>query len=222
MSRKSLRAPVALTVTLRNQTGGTMVTCRTIDISHDGMNLDTVVAFAEGQRVAVVVMTEQGPAFDMAGVVVRALRGRNPSLGIRLQAPPVAWRHFVEAKSGNAKPSKKPSRRHVLVVGNERRQRGAMAIYLASGCDVVFVPSRDLDDVRGALVESRYDAVITEIDPGDAAWGAVLALTKQIQPDAHRIVRTLGALPAGVPRGLVHRTVDRDSGVGALLDALEH
>ena len=105
----------------------------------------------------------------------------------------------------------------ILVVGDERRQRGALALYVTSGWDVQF--ATDLDGTVEALRGLTLDAVIAEHDAADDRWPPVLSEARRMQPSARRIVR--GSKNGPVPEApLVHRFVDRDAGIDALLDAL--
>jgi hypothetical protein len=101
----------------------------------------------------------------------------------------------------------------ILVVGDEHRQRGAMALYVTSGWDVMFATDAS---VLEALDEIALDAVIAELDANDPRLPPIMSDVKKVQPAARRIVR-------GDGKGsddLVHRYVDRDAGLDALLDAI--
>jgi hypothetical protein len=104
----------------------------------------------------------------------------------------------------------------LLVVGDDQRQRGALALYVTSGWDVRF--ANDLDTTTEALRGVKLDAVIAEHDAGDDRWQPILAAARASQPAARRIVRGI-VHGAGVHPD-VHRFVDRDAGLDALLDAL--
>lgn len=198
-----------------------MVACRTRDLSAVGVCLDTAAPLALGTRVAIGLLDAQtGSALELAGEVVRVTGGSSPSLGVRLLEPPPEWKALVTAMSTRGGGVEKPARRlRILVVGEEYRQRGAMALYVTSGWDVLFAP--DLASVIDALKLVGIDAVIAEIDPDDDGWRPVMTAVRQAQPRARRIVR--GALGTFVPvdsEALVHRFVERDSGLAALVDAL--
>ena len=91
------------------------------------------------------------------------------------------------------------------------------ALYVTSGWDVRFATS--LDTTVEGLTGTVVDAVIAELDASDARWHDILAETRALQPAARRIVR--GAPDGPIPGPpLVHRFVDRDAGLDALLDAL--
>jgi hypothetical protein len=91
-----------------------------------------------------------------------------------------------------------------------------MALYVTSGWDVLF--ANDEESVTEAIDNVTLDAVIAEAGPSDHSWRPLMETARRIQPSARRIVR--GAdIPAG-PDPLVHRFVERDSGLEALVDAL--
>ena len=108
------------------------------------------------------------------------------------------------------------------MVGDESRRRGALALYVTSGWDLRF--ATDLGSAREALYGVKLDAVIAEHDLADQRWAEVLATARRIQPTARRLVRTSlkgGDMPThGGHEDLVHRVVDLDSGLDALVDAL--
>jgi hypothetical protein len=89
-----------------------------------------------------------------------------------------------------------------------------MALYVSSGWDVLF--ASDEFAVHEALDHISLDAVILELDAGDSRVEPLMDDVRKGQPTARRIVR-------GAGRGddeLVHRYVDRDAGLDALLDAV--
>jgi hypothetical protein len=198
-----------------------MVACRTRDLSEVGICLDTAAQFDAGTRVTVALMdAATGAAVELAGEVVRVTGGSSPSLGVRLHSPPVEWEHLIAhlARRGGLV-DKQARRLRILVVGDEYRQRGAMALYVTSGWDVLFAP--DLDSVVDAMKLVPLDAVIAELDPNDDRWRPVMAEVKRAQPRARRIVR--GVIGNFVPvdnDALIHRFVERDAGLAALVDAL--
>ncbi|HTR52955.1 MAG TPA: hypothetical protein VMJ10_19710, partial [Kofleriaceae bacterium] len=109
----------------------------------------------------------------------------------------------------------KPGRRmRVLVFGDEHRQRGAMALYVSSGWDVLF--ASDEFAVNEALQNIALDAVIAELDASDPRILPIMDDVRRAQPSARRIVRGAGKNSGD----LVHRYVDRESGLEALLDAI--
>jgi hypothetical protein len=63
--------------------------------------------------------------------------------------------------------------------------------------------------------------VIAELDPSDDRWRPVMAEVKRGQPKARRIVRGIVGNDVPMdPEALVHRFVERDAGLAALVDAL--
>jgi hypothetical protein len=103
----------------------------------------------------------------------------------------------------------------VLVVGDEHRQRGAMALYVTSGWDVLFAADDDsVEEVISHKID--LDAVIAELDAGDPRVAPIMEGIRRAQPTARRIVRGSGRGDSD----LVHRFVQRDDGLEALLDAI--
>lgn len=218
MSRRAVRVRAQLAATV-HPVGGDLFVCQTRDVSVVGCFLDTAIPLDPGTRVGISIFDRtRGAPVEVAGVVTRALGGANPGLGVRLDAPPEEWRVMVAVLSHATSPSEKPARRlRVLVVGDERRQRGALALYVTSGWDVQF--ATDLDGTVEALRGPHLDAVIAEHDVADQRWQDVLGAARQFQPTTRRIVRGACDGPPPLPP-LVHRFVDRDAGLDALLDAL--
>ncbi|MBE7453958.1 MAG: PilZ domain-containing protein [Kofleriaceae bacterium] len=220
MSRRAnrIRARIAATVSPIAPIGDLFV-CQTRDVSQVGCFLDTATTLEPGTRVAIAVFDPvRGSPVELLGEVTRALTGPRPGLGIRLLEPGDDWAMLVVQLARDAGPHDKPARRlRVLVVGDERRQRGALALYVTSGWDVQF--ATDLEGTVEALRGVGLDAVIAEHDATDDRWPPVMDEARRIQPDARRIVR--GSRNGPVPEApLVHRFVDRDAGLDALLDAL--
>ena len=219
MSRRAPRIRAALPATVQAIVGGETVACRTRDLSEVGICLDTAARFDLGTRLAITLMDPVvGSAVELVGEVVRVTRGSAPSLGVLLREPPPEWQHLIAGLGKRGASAEKPSRRlRILVVGDQHRQRGAMALYVTSGWDVMFAP--DVDSVVDAMKLTALDAVIAELDPTDPRWRAIMGAVKRAQPRARRIVRgNVGT--ADDPELLVHRFVDRDAGLDALLDAL--
>lgn len=197
-----------------------MFVCQTRDVSNVGCFLDTATPLDAGTRVLIAIFDRtRGMPIEVVGEVSRSILGPSPGLGIRLLDPPDDWKVMVAVLARAAGPSEKPVRRlRVLVVGDERRQRGALALYVTSGWDVRF--ATDLDSVVEALRGVALDAVIAEHDASDERWRGVLGEARKVQPNARRIVRGADdGGPAPAPP-LAHRFVDRDAGLDALLDAL--
>lgn len=196
--------------------GGELVVCRTRDVSDVGVCLDTAAWLPVGTRVSLALTDPRsGSVTEVIGDVVREDNGKEPALGLLLIDPPPEWKGLVQNAARQSGTVDKPGRRmRVLVIGDSHRQRGAMALYVSSGWDVVF---GDHDfALHEVLSDIRVDAVIAELDAGDPRIETIMYEANKSQPGARRIVRGLG-------RGscdLVHRYVDRDAGLDALLDAV--
>jgi len=217
LSRRAPRYRIDIAATAVPLLGGDMAVCRTLDVSEVGISLDTAAWFPLGTRISVsLIDPASGNALEVIGDVVREAVAPSWTLGILLIEPPPEWHALVAAaarKSGNL--SAKPTKRlRVLVVGDDHRQRGAMALYVTSGWDVLF--ATDDDSISEAISNIELDAVIAELDAQDDRWGPIMEIVKNAQPTARRIVRGAGSAPTG----LVHRFVDRDAGLDALLDAV--
>jgi hypothetical protein len=201
--------------------------CHTRDISTEGCFLDTSEGVELGVAVTMVVMDNQlGEVVEVHGEVARCITdGDAPGgrgIGVRLIDPPVSWTAMVERYQSSGGEKANPGRLTILVVGDEARRRGALALYVTSGWDVRF--STDIGGAREALYGVKLNAVISEHDLTDKRWAEVLATARRIQPEARRIVRTSlkgGDMPThGGKDDLVHRVVDLDAGMDALVDAL--
>jgi hypothetical protein len=196
-----------------------MAVCRTLDISDDGVSLDTQAWFPLGTRLSVALLDPLcGSAVELIGDVVREAAAPSWTLGILLIDPPPAWRALVAgaAQRSSGGPVKPTKRLRVLVFGDEHRQRGAIALYVTSGWDVLFVT--DEDSITEALDNLELDAVVAELDLGDPRLLPIMDSVRRSQPTTRRIVR--GGASGGRPSDLVHRMVDRDAGLEALLDAV--
>ena len=204
-----------------------MAVCRTRNISAAGVCLDTAAWFPLGTRLSVTVVDPTtGDAIEVIGDVVREAIAPSWFLGILVVSPPPEWRLLVEAvanRSGKVPPRVK--RRRVLVIGDPDRQRGAMALYVTSGWDVLF--ASDHDNIVDAVEAIELDAVIAELDADDPRLPEIMASIRRAQPTTRRIVRGAAGTSAGSaegnpPRGidLVHRYVDRDAGLEAVVDAV--
>lgn len=193
--------------------------CQTRDVSDVGMCLDTSAAsewLPVGTRVSIALFDARvGTAMELIGDVVRETAGARPCIGVLALEPPAEWRALVADAGLRAGTVEKPGRRmRVLVVGDDHRQRGAMALYVSSGWNVLFA-SDDLA-VQEALDHIRLDAVIAELDAQDPRISPIMDDVRRAQPSARRIVRGVGRRTGD----LVHRYVDRDAGLEALLDAV--
>jgi len=194
-----------------------MAVCRTLDVSEVGMSLDTAAWFPLGTRLAVALVDPaNGSAVEVIGDVVREATAPSWTLGILLIEPSIEWQALIASaarKSGSihVKPTK---RLRVLVFGDDQRQRGAMALYVTSGWDVLF--ATDEDSIEEALENIELDAVVAELDISDPRLPPIMDSVRKWQPGARRIVRCTGTGQTE----LVHRFVDRDAGLDALLDAV--
>ncbi len=193
-----------------------MAVCRTRDVSEVGMCLDTAAWFPLGTRLSVsLIDPASGGAVEVIGDVVREATAPSWYLGILLIDPPPEWQALVAA-AGQETPLDRPGKRlRVLVVGDEHRQRGAMALYVTSGWDVLF--ASDVDSITEAVDNIELDAVVAELDADDPRISPIMQSVRRAQPTARRVVRTVGGHGSDE---LVHRFVDRDAGLEALVDAM--
>jgi hypothetical protein len=208
-----------LKVTVCPLLGGKMTLCHTRDVSDVGICLDTsdVAEWLPiGSRVSLALTDPRsGTAMEVIGDVVREVAGASPALGVLLIEPPAEWKALVANAARHTGKEEKPGKRmRVLVVGDDHRQRGAMALYVSSGWDVLF--ASDDYAVHEALEHIKLDAVIAELDAADPRIDPIMDDVRKAQPAARRIVRGAGRSGGD----LVHRYVDRDSGLEALLDAV--
>jgi hypothetical protein len=196
--------------------GGNPVVCRTRDVSDVGVCLDTAARYPSGTRLSMALLDPyRGSAFEVMCEVVREASGAQPALGVRLLEPPVEWQVLVSTLARTSGAIEKPSRRfRVLVVGDDQRQRGAMALYVTSGWDVLF--ASDDDGITEAIDNIALDAVISELDPTDERLSPLMRDVRRAQPQARRIVRGSGH----APDDLIDRFVERDAGLQALVDAV--
>lgn len=195
-----------------------MAVCRTRDVSEVGVCLDTAAWFPLGTRLSVsLVDPASGGALEVIGDVVREAQAPSWFLGILIIEPPAEWSALVaSAARRSAGTIEKPGKRlRVLVVGDDHRQRGAMALYVTSGWDVLF--ASDEDSIAEAVDNIELDAVVCELDAADPRIPAMLQGVRRVQPSTRRIVRSANAKGSD---DLVHRYVDRDAGLEALLDAV--
>jgi hypothetical protein len=219
VSRRAPRYRISLNVTVCPLLGGKMALCHTRDVSDVGVCLDTSEVsewIPVGTRVSLALTDPRsGTAMEVIGDVVREVAGQSPALGVLLIEPPAEWRALVANAARQSGTVDKPGRRmRVLVVGDDHRQRGAMALYVSSGWDVLF--ASDDYAVQEALEHIKLDAVIAELDAADPRVEPIMDDVRKAQPTARRIVRGTGRTSSD----LVHRYVDRDSGLEALVDAV--
>lgn len=224
MSRSAPRVRARLATTVRPTMGDELFVCHTRDISSVGFFLETASAFDPGvQLVASVMDPHRGIAIEVIGEVTRCLPyadGLMYGIGVHLIEPPPEWGELVQLKSQASAPiDKRTSRLRILVVGDDARQRGALALYVTSGWDVRF--ATDLSGAVEALGSVKLSAIISEHDLDDTRWEPILAAARDSQPEARRIVRGAASTNGGDGRPpLYHRFVDRNAGMDALLDAL--
>ncbi len=228
MSRRSPRYRARFAATVQIAFVEHTLVCHTRDISAEGCFLDTSESIAEGVPVSLALMdNETGEAVQCEGTVARCIpSGPNQGIGVRLTKPPEGWQAMVERYSAMEEASDssapRPMRMAILVVGDEKHRRGALALYVTSGWDVRFAVDRDT--AVEALQMMKLDAVIAEHSISDPRLPGILEAARQIQPNARRIVRCPlrggKTPPPGRPEELVHRVVDMDSGLDALLEAL--
>jgi len=229
MSRRHSRVRVRLTATIRIEPDDRMVVCPTRDVSETGCFLETIEDIPPGTALSIAVMDlDRGEVIEVRGEVTRRVVPDDPStsgggIGVLLHEPPIEWAALVDAQIMASGPiSAKPAvRLRVLVVGDDDRRRGALALYVKSGWDIRF--ASNLDGAVEALKGVDVDAVITEHDLDDQRWTEILAETRRIRPQARRIIRCNlhgGPTPQTSEHDLVHRVVDLDAGMDALLDAL--
>jgi len=229
VSRSAKRIRLRLTVTARALTGDALAfVCHTRDVSATGVLLETLELLPLGCDLDLTLIDpETGSAVDVRGTVMRqvAPSGHHATLvGVLLDAPGEAWGALVARAAPRTRDTiERPARRlRVLVVADDIARRGAVALYVTSGWDVRF--ASDLASTEEALRGIAIDAVIAEHDLNDARWAQVLEAAQRAQPHAKRIVRSsLHGQPtpeAGGPDDLVHRVVDLNAGLEAVLDAL--
>jgi hypothetical protein len=218
LSRRAPRYRIEIPATAVPLLGGDMAVCRTRDVSEAGLCLDTAAWFPIGTRLALsLVDPASGSAFELIGDVVREAQAPSWFLGILVIEPPNEWFALVAGAARQSSGSvDKPGRRlRVLVVGDEHRQRGAMALYVTSGWDVLF--ASDEDSISEAVGNIDLDAVVAELDATDPRLPPIMQDIRRVQPTTRRIVRSAHAKGSDE---LVHRYVDRDAGLDALLDAV--
>ncbi|MEO8700024.1 MAG: PilZ domain-containing protein [Kofleriaceae bacterium] len=216
LSRRAPRYRIDLAATAVPLLGGDMAVCRTRDVSEVGVCLDTAAWFPLGTRLSVhLVDPANGGAIEVIGDVVREAMAPSWFLGILLIEPPVEWQALVLSAARRSDVTKPGKRLRVLVVGDEHRQRGAMALYVTSGWDVLF--ASDEDSIGEAVDNIELDAVVAELDADDPRLIEIMTGVRRVQPSTRRIVRSAAAKGSD---DLVHRYVDRDAGLDALLDAV--
>ena len=224
MSRRSPRVRARFAATV--QIGGVDHTliCHTRDISIDGCFLETSELMAPGAVVSLSVMDNQrGEVVSVEGHVTRMLDGEERGVGVRLDDPTDDWLLLVERfQDSGALDRERPNLRlSILVVSNEENRRGALALYVTSGWDIRF--AGDAAAASEAMGADHLDAVICEFDADDPAWLEIMEDARTAHPTARRLVRCRTKdidLPISGADESVHRFVETEYGMDALLDAL--
>jgi len=230
MSRRFPRVKARFAATV--QIGGVDHTliCHTRDISEDGCFLETSENIASGVAVSLSVMdNERGEVVSVSGHTTRVIASEDKGsgvgigIGVKLDDPPEEWGLLVDGfLHARSQDLDRPNiRLKIVVVSNEQNRRGALALYVTSGWDIRFAV--DTATAREAFDSIDLDAVICELDCDDPNWRTILEVAQAKQPQARRLVRceTEGRnLPVSGADELVHRFVDLDNGMDALLDAL--
>lgn len=226
MSRRFPRVKARFAATV--QIGGVDHTliCHTRDISEDGCFLETSENIAAGVAVTLSVMdNERGEVVCVSGHTTRVIASddKGVGVGVKLDDPPEDWGHLVDGfLHARTQDLDRPNiRLKIVVVSNQENRRGALALYVTSGWDIRFAV--DAATATEAFDGIELDAVICELDSSDKTWMDILSVAKKKQPQARRLVRceTQGkTLPVSGKTHLVHRFVEIDNGMDALLDAL--
>ncbi len=224
MSRRSPRVRARFAATV--QIGGVDHTliCHTRDISVDGCFLETSELMAPGAVVSLAVMDNQrGEVVSVTGHVIRMLDGDDRGVGVRLEDPSDDWLLLVERfqDSGVLDRERPNLRLSILVVSSEENRRVALALYVTSGWDIRF--AGDAAAASEAMGADHLDAVICEFEADDSTWVGIMEDAQKLHPTAKRLVRCRTKdinLPASGADAPVHRFVETEYGMDALLDAL--
>jgi hypothetical protein len=228
VSRRSPRIRARFAATVHIAGVEHTLVCHTRDISAEGCFLDTAEMIAPGVGLSLALMdNERGEVVQVDGMVARCLpggpNGVGRGVGVRLTAPPPDWQLMVQRyqQSRTTEEIVVPTvRLTILVVGDEEQRRGALALYVTSGWDVRF--ATDVETAEEAMAAVDLDAVIAEYELHDSRWNEILGVARRLQPDARRFVRCSlrGQRPTIGAEDLVHRIVDRQAGLDALVEAL--
>src|SRR5262249_61729769 len=180
------RGKPRLTVSAALGGGAGVIPCPTRDTSVNGLLLDSGRAPAPGSAVSMSLLDDSGEVVELHGVVTRGVPG---ALGVRLHEPPPGWTHLVSRMQARARsePGPPPRRLRVLVVSEDARLRGAVALYVTSGWDVRF--ASDVAGTEEALRGWRIDAVIVEHDLDDARWPGILEAARPAPANASPRIR---------------------------------
>ncbi len=228
VSRRSPRIRARFAATVHIAGVEHTLVCHTRDISAEGCFLDTAEMIAPGVALSLALMdNERGEVVQVDGVVARCLpggpNGVGRGVGVRLVSPPPDWQLMVQRyqQSRAAEEAALPSvRLAILVVGDEEQRRGALALYVTSGWDVRF--ATDVATAEEAMAAVDLDAIIVEYELHDRRWHEILTVARRLQPEARRFVRASlrGQRPPSGDEDLVHRLVDSEAGLDALVEAL--
>jgi hypothetical protein len=231
VARRTSRARVNLAITVSFSDRATPLACRTRDVSDSGLYLDVDPATLDVSAGGIVTMSllddARGEVIELTGEIRRLVDkqgAQSGGVGIRLVSPPPSWLPLVQRVGGGRRGSTEPPKRRmrILVVGDDARRRGAMALYVTSGWDVRF--ASDLATTREALSGFRVDAIVAEHDLDDPRWPKLLEEVRRQQPMARRVVRASlqgkSPPPTGRAEDLVHCIVDVEAGLDAFVAAI--
>lgn len=226
MSRKAQRLQINLTLTLTLDGDPITLAATTTNISSAGCLVRLNRELPIGRIIHVALLDDEtGNLIDMDGVIARqevVVEGQWAT-GIHFPDPGLTWAELCRRKGAITKTGlvQVARRYRILVVGDEARIRGALALYVTSGFDVRFAGG--VDNAREALASVHLDAVIAERELSDPEWVGILEAALEKQPAARRLVRSSREVQPfdekEVAR-LVHRVVDIEGGVEALIDAI--
>jgi PilZ domain len=228
VSRRSPRIRARFAATVHIAGVEHTLVCHTRDISAEGCFLDTAEMIAPGVGLSLALMdNDRGEVVQVDGVVARCLpggpNGVGRGVGVRLNAPPPDWQLMVQRYQSSRSTEELPVpsvRLAILVVGDEAQRRGALALYVTSGWDVRF--ATDVETAEEAMAAVDLDAVITEYELNDPRWREIVQIARRLQPDARRLLRCSlrGQRAPSGGEGLIHRIIDREAGLDALVEAL--
>lgn len=224
MARRFPRTRTRLSATVQVAGTDTWIVCPTRDIGKEGCFLETAQALERGTKLSIAVMDHaRGAALNVSGVVARRVppdaAGVGAGIGVQLSDPGPEWTEMVSHYETGGQTDARTRRLRVLVVGEQTRQRGALALYVTSGWDIRF--ASDIVGATEALNGINLDAIIAEYDLTDERWQELFDAAQQIQPAARRVLRSRmrGRTPRP-PQGLVQHMVALEDGLEALVDAL--
>jgi hypothetical protein len=231
VARRTSRVRANLAITVAFSDRAAPVACRTRDVSESGLFLELDPALFDVPLGTVVTMSvlddARGEVIELTGRVARMVEpagAQGGGVGIHFLDPPPSWTPLVTRLAAGRRGSTEPPKRRmrVLVVGDDARRRGAMALYVTSGWDVRF--ASDLATTREALAGFRIDAIVAEHDLDDPRWPKLLEEVRRQQPAAKRVIRSALKGRSGPPTGatddLVHCIIDVDAGLDAFVAAI--